>query len=460
MSIDGNYVVKIIEPVTSSVTVLAVYLLARRYLKEPYAFLAAFYFIIPRVMSPMLAGRMAYSLLFFAVLMLVLLHDRVGPVAKKALIIIFILSLIISHYATAMFVLGSLAVGYLVFQIINRWKRAAPALLVPTMLVLFLVLSYAWYAYMVQHVFVAVTQFGSYSVESLAELFEPRQAGLVRSALFGSMLPEGIAYQIELLLHWISFVLIAVGLLMLTIGWRRTLQIHNDEGLDEPGGRADFLVKRFKFEHFALMVTFCIVLVALVIIPHVSKGYSWQRAYAPTLVILAPLLVIGCIALARLIRVKAQLIAVLILIPTFLFASGVAYQFLGTPKSLALSTETQDYYIAYVHEQDAKAARWIGGSMTDSAKVYSDLGSRQALNSQGLVDPLQFTSLYQIYYRYSRWAQLEEGYVYLRYYNTVDEMVVDIYERDIHELSWYSEVFDSANKLYDNGSAQVLFIRE
>lgn len=459
-SIGGQYVVKILESVTFPVTMIAVYVLARSHIKEPYAFLAAFYFVIPRVMGPMFTGRMSYVFMFFAVTMMVVFHDNVGPVAKKVLILIFIWCLITSHYGTAMLFLICLIIGYLLLQIVRRWRKTVHVLLVPTTLALVIVLGYAWYNYVVQAVFISVITFGEYSVNSLRDIFVPRESTIQRVELFGSSLPSGIAYQTELYLHWIGFLLIALGLFTVMMRWRQTLQIQDKESPVRHNGEAGFLVKRFRIEHFVLMVTFCIVLVGVVIVPYASRGYSWTRAYTPMLIILAPLLVIGCVNLSRFIKVKPHLLAVLILIPTFLFASGMVYQFLGTPKSLALSTQSQDYNIAYTHPQDARAAQWIGKSMTSSEVVFADLGGRELLNSQGLLSRFQHTSLYQMYSRYSRWGEPREGYVFLRYYNIVHGYAIDVYMRDMNELSWYSGVLDTADRIYNNGSAQILLIHE
>jgi uncharacterized membrane protein len=107
------------------------------------------------------------------------------------------------------------------------------------------------------------------------------------------------------------------------------------------------------------------MLVAVTVLPGLSVNYGVLRVFQQALIIVAPILVIGSIALFRFLgqtwaRRAATVVALGFLISTI----GVLPQILGGyPPQLNLNNSGEYYDVYYVHPQELAATQWLNGNL-------------------------------------------------------------------------------------------------
>ncbi|HEY0196101.1 MAG TPA: DUF1616 domain-containing protein, partial [Methanobacterium sp.] len=98
----GEYIFKLFMAIIGSILPLIVYLVAKKYIAAKYAFLAALLFIFQLFFINLLgAVRQEIAIIFFFLTIMVVFDTKIDKWLRKALIVLFIFSTLISHYSTA-----------------------------------------------------------------------------------------------------------------------------------------------------------------------------------------------------------------------------------------------------------------------------------------------------------------------------------------------------------------------
>ena len=307
-----------------------------------------------------------------------------------------------------------------------------------TIVALFFVVLFFWYSQVTQGAFSAGVTFLNETFANLHQWFLLESRGATVTTAVGGEIAT-IPQKIRVLVSWLSVAFIAVGVLSTVVRYKRMVATRR------PGdSKPDFMRSRFEMEYIVFALACSLILVITVVFPYVSKGYSMERTYFQALAILSPFFAIGSIMVARWLRAKAYVIALLVLVPFFMCTTGMMYQVFGEPASMVLNSEGREYEVWYVHNQDSHAAQWVGEYSTEGKRVYSgSWPGPRILESQGLIDRNRTFHNYNI--PISDWDSADiNGYVYLRHTDIV---------RDItHE---YPNIFFPRNKIYTTGGSMV-----
>jgi uncharacterized membrane protein len=219
--------------------------------------------------------------------------------------------------------------------------------------------------------------------------------------------------------------------------------------------KPDFLKEKFEVTYLMIALGCTGLLVAMVALPFVSTGYGMIRLYAVATTILSLFFVIGGVTVSRYLnqliavfrgktlkknasQVQAYLVILLVLIPYFLCVTGVTYQMFGVPRSIILNSEGEQYDPYYVHDQESHGAKWLKEYCESKSKIYADHHGRLRLTSQSKI-PFYSSRLLPTTKR------IDEGYIYLRYYNVVNSEF----------QSEYSHQFVGKSEIYDNGGSKI-----
>ena len=477
LNMPTEFLYKILHSVLCSVLPVIIYVIAKKYVKEGYAFLASMYFMSNHVFFwTGFNARANTAILFFAFAMMVLFNDRIEPLKKRILFIIFMAACMVSHY-TNTYIFFFVMLGTLVGMEILSKKYHFKKVISLTLVILFFAMIFFWYSQVTETTFNVGISFISSTTRSLNDFFlMEMRSGPAQTLLGEGVVQENIVTRIHWILTWITFAFIGIGVVTLI---RRYKEMSFPEwNFKKP----DFLKDKFEVVYFVLVLVCSGLLVAILAIPHLSKGYGLGRSYPFASTILAVFFVIGGIILSKhfffLLKKtcakrkdnrffckvffskegfegkngsqgRAYFIILLVLIPYFLCITGVMCNISGDRDSIILNSEGGGYEWAYVHDQESCALKWFGNyAHVKGQKIYlAGFQGYGRVRSQGgirkeSVDTGSFSADKEI-----------TGYIYLGYYNIIYGKVRD--STGAHFMSEYSDKFVGKKRIYDNGGSEV-----
>jgi uncharacterized membrane protein len=167
------------------------------------------------------------------------------------------------------------------------------------------------------------------------------------------------------------------------------------------------------------------------------------------LVIVSLFIVIGTIYIIKLLKIKInpKWVLVLILIPYFWGQTSFTYQIMGASRSMALSTDNEQYDLYYVLDSESHACSWLNKYFADreGSITYADFGGIDRLLSQGpspkrgnltAVENEEIT---------------REDYIYLRNYNIANNKLW--YKRDFDYNEYKDKLINKSLVYYTATSA-------
>ena len=488
-----------------SLAPLVVFVISKKYVGDFYGFLASIFFMFQaRFIFATGGARTNVAILFFGLAMMTLFSDRIDPLKKRILFIVFMASCIVSHYSTAYIFFFILLGTFIGIEILSK-KYTVKKVISLTIVLLFFALIFFWYSQVTETAFNAGVGYIENTLTNLNKFFimESRMDNV--QTLFGEgVMQKKIPSKITFIFTWLTFVFIGIGVVTL-------IRRYKEMSFPELNSRKpDFLKDKFEVGYFLIALACAGLLVAFVALPFISKGYGIDRLYAVAITILSVFFVIGGIALSKnlsfikqtfkksliknlsfkknglpktlfarkkLLRknisekknkkcfasesvggkngseVRAYFIILLVLIPYFLCVSGVMYQVFGVPQAIILNSEGEQYDRLYVHDQECYGAKWLKVHGEDKTRVYTDFWGKYRLISQSQVS---FTSN-----SIDRRSLLEhkkiKGYIYLRYYNVVNGKLTGRSSGTFYNynLTEYDDVFIVRNRIYNNDGSEV-----
>ncbi|MFC2046726.1 DUF2206 domain-containing protein [Chloroflexota bacterium] len=343
LNIDPEYLFKILYSAIFSISPLIVYLLSKRYIGGFYAFLASIFFMsqITFLWTPSYA-RTNMAILFFGLAILCIFSDTISAFNRRVLFIIFIASIIVSHYGVTYVAFFILLLTYLGMQIISQFTSLRKHLTTPpaensvikadspnfpsqggslressaithkatalgstqaqprknitiTIVFLFLAILFFWYGQMTGSSFQSGVMFVYRSVTSWEWLAAVEARGPIVQAAIGKTYQYArIPQRIEFIFSWLTIIYIAIGVLS-TIRNFKTMVTSSHAGHRKP----NFLLKKIDTEYLVLSIMCAILLVAVVALPYVSKYYGSAKTYSQMMVLMSIFFVIGGITITR-----------------------------------------------------------------------------------------------------------------------------------------------------------------
>ena len=388
-------------------------------------------------------ARTCIAVMFFALAIMTLFNDKIDPLKKRILFIVFMASCMVSHYATTYIFFFVMLGAFIGMEIVSK-KYTVKKVVSLTIVILFVSMIFFWYSQVTEAAFNYGVRFIGDTLINLNRFFIEESRSGSMPAMFGEGIGQkGTPSKIEFISTWSTFAFIGIGIITL-------IKRYKEMSFPELNfKRPEFLKDKFEVTYFMIALLCAGLLIAMVALPFVSKGYCIQRLYATAITILSVFFVIGGITLSRRLKVRAYLIILLVLIPYFFCVTGVMYQMFGVPRAITLNSDGEQYDRRYVHDQESCCAKWLKSDTDEKAKIYGDFYGTAKLVSQGMIrEPRYAKSLIE------DGIAIEKGYTYLRYTGVVDGKLLD-WSGEWHNITEYEGKFGDNNKIYANGGSEV-----
>jgi len=446
LNVPSELLFKVLYPSIYSISPLIIYILSKKYIGESYAFLASCFFMFQHsFLFTTMNARTCIAVMFFALAMMVLFNDKIDPLKKRILSIVFMASCMLSHYSTTYIFFFIMLGAFIGMEIVSK-KYTVKKSVSLTIVILFFSLVFFWYSQVTETAFNAGIGFIENTFSNLNRFFIEESRGGGTPAMLGEGIGQkGTPHKIEFIFTWSTFALIGIGIITLI---RRYKEMSFPELNFK---RPEFLKDKFEVTYFMIALLCAGLLVAMIALPFISKGYGIQRLYATGITILSVFFVIGGIMISKGLKVRAYLIILLVLIPYFFCVTGVMYNIFGYPRAITLNSEGEGYDNMYVHDQDSYGAKWIGTYHEKDLEIYADGQGAIRLKSQTKPsDAVKKRSLTHPLIQGWRF----KGYIYLWYQNVMRGELID-YKGEIYNMTDYPDMFINKNIIYDNGGSAV-----
>ena len=430
------------------------------------AFLAAFLFMAFFGFFLQLP-REQIAELFLVLALLVIMGTSLQELKKGAVLVVFIGSMVVSHYATSYLFLLYLAVlwfGPALVRVVKHRPRQGRPAVTATLVALATVIALDWYIFASGGTpYTAIVQLGSHTYNTFAsEFFSTANDAYVTTGLGGGI--SGLSFTHALARYWGVAVegLLVVGLLLM-IWCRKTLKINSQ-----------FLL---------LALSSLFLLLVLVASPAVGSIILGWRGFALALLFLAPCGIFAVEAIVDrgsswihanedlAVKLKGAALIVVI-VPFFLFNYNFIFEIAEHPSNFAFipaqgqnghvleysDNESWSYLVVSpVPDQSVYAAKWISGSMGPSP-IYADSLRITDLIAYGHVSPDSAQLLSSSDLNHSLPAN---SYVYFGAANVQQDSLAlkdangNIFFQNIST----SPTLTAGNKIYSNGLAEFYYIQ-
>ncbi|MHA1832389.1 MAG: DUF2206 domain-containing protein [Candidatus Baldrarchaeia archaeon] len=453
-NLDVVWVFKIVYPTLFSFVPLAMYHLFQKQTTKKISFLACcFFMFVATFYSTMLhLARQQIAELFLALMLMLVVNEGLKKSCRSILLVLFGVSMVVSHYGTAYLFMFILIVNCLLLFLVDiiqpfleklhlreslRFHHESALGLVFT--IMFAVVTLTWYMYIA----------GSHPFETLvhsAQVIFTEFVNPLQSDAFHLVLRETASplHDVTKVLHYITQFFIIFGLVDLMFMRKYTGKFNKDYSL--------------------LSVIFFSIWVASVIIPY--YGFDFTRVYHITLIVLSPYFVIGGILLIEALKQHSKRMAkigipqTIKVLPVFLFIfllfnAGWIYEIAkDNPTSVALSSI--DY--TCFNNQEVTAAKWLHISRGDGSIYADDYRWLLIIGFEGFLHTSECPyTLEQLLKSPSTQIYIFLGSFNVRTYSVYEVSLVGprIYSREYVNITHI--IFENRNlgKIYDNGGAEI-----
>jgi uncharacterized membrane protein len=444
-NLDVVWVFKIVYPTLFSFVPLAMYRLFQKQTSAKISFLSCCFFMFIAIFySTMLQmARQQIAELFLALMLLLVVDEGLKKSCRSILLILFGVSMVVSHYGTAylfMFILFANCLLLFLVDVIQPFLEKlhlreplrfyCESALGLVFTIMFAVVTLTWYMYIA----------GSSPFETLVhsaqiiftEFVNPLQSDSFRIILRQTASP---LHDVTKVLHYITQFFIVLGLADLVFMRKCTT--------------------KFNKEYSLLSAILSGIWVASVIIPY--YGFDFTRVYHITLIALSPYFVIGGIVLIETSKQHSKRMAKIgipqpikvlsvFLFVFLLFNAGWVYEVAkDNPSSIALSNI--DYPV--FKEREIAGARWIHLFKADTHIYADDFRWLLLIGFEGYP--------YTWYNNYK--SQSSSLYMFMGNFNVKNGVVLEMHEVGprvfLREYVEISEVLRCSSKIYDSGGAQI-----
>ncbi len=381
-----------------SLAPVLVYFISKKYVKNNFAFLASIFFMSQfYFLKTGASPRTNIAILFFGMIILTLFEKNITILKKRILLIIFLFSIILSHY-TSSFIVMFILISTIIITILTSKKLSIKKEISVTILLLYLVTLFLWLGQITDMAFMGGVLFLKNTFLSIGQfLSADARDPTITNKLLGGDLETPISF-IYFILTWITFLMIFIGFLGNLLNYKRTLLMSNFKEK-----KLNFLKSKFEPEYIAMAFTCGVLLFLIITLPFISKGYDMGRLYLLSLLLLSPLLIIGCLYTSKFLKINPQLLIILILIPYLLFSTDAIYQSLGYEGDYVLSSSGKNFEFVYISDSEAQAAKWFNLNRKDSNDIHVfDNSGERILVSQGNFNPSLITTSRMIDYDHKK----------------------------------------------------------
>jgi uncharacterized membrane protein len=481
LKIDSMWVLKIIYPLLFSLVPLILYEVYKEYWGPKRAFFASFLFVSMVIFfTEMISlGRQEIAEIFFSLLILLIVDRNIRPIPKLILTIVYIMSLVVSHYgltyiSIALFFMAWLLILLSKIRILRNWydmltrkmchnliplqtnesrRVPQPFLLNGYLLIFFIAFTLVWYNLIASGApFNTIVNIGRSIYSNLIDFVSMHaREPLISTALgldWGQASTLGKVFRVIQYCIELSIVIYLFNLIL------------------------RYRVSKVKVQYRVLALASGLMLLICVVIPYFSSYLNATRFFQIGLILLSPICISGLedsfkiiiCGLKHISRKVGQnvikpaflyLFILIILIPYYLFNTGFIFEVSKSsyiaeqiPSSMALSNTRVDFTDYNLDE--AIAAQWLLQHSNDQTRVYGDIYSQLALGD----------------YLYTRVDTLPDdlnqmsdtNYIFLRSWNIQNNQRVlsSGKEVGISDTSKLVELIKNEFLVYNNGHNQII----
>ena len=488
LKINGMWVLKIVYPILYSLVPLALFEVYKQYWGIKKAFFGAFLFMaVGSFLSQMLyLGRQEIAEIYFSLLILLIVNENLSRKHKLILAIVFVTSLIVSHYALTDISIALFGVAWLLILLskiklfrnlnenfiaklpFNSVKATADkskktlelSMMNQYLLLYFAVFTVVWYFFVASGA--ALKEIGFvwnfiYSKLNDFKIFNSR-GPLITASLGMDYAQTSILGKVFRIVQYVIELSIALSIFNMIFKHR----LSNRKG-----------------EYQALAAASGLMLFACIAIPYFSQYFDATRFFGISLLVLSPFCISGIedvfkgiVWALKLVLSKSghfflkpaflYSIILLFLIPLYLFNTGYIFEITKTkyiagqiPTSVALSDYRVDSTVYNFDE--AVAALWLNKYTNDQITVYGDAYANNFLRdyfyNRVVILPVNISQM------------ASQNYLYLRPWNIdKDELALStsngtLVEENISNIPNLVEQIKNENILYSNGNTHILASR-
>jgi uncharacterized membrane protein len=504
-------VFKVVMPVVFALIVVLVMDIARLFVSERGAIAAAFIFMVQPAFQQWISipVRVEVAFLLFALSLWSLLVPQVSRKSRASLFWLACIGMVLSHYTTSYIA----CFLYIVTLVVRRWaswraRRLSPSLngtvlksrsgnrRVPKLtslygralswpsVIIISAVAVAWYGPITTHSEPFITQYAVQTVESLPKMFDPsvQEQGQTPLSGFGLL---STSHQKDVVGTYIQQTTneyrSAYGPASLLGPPSSSATIHSMQLTSVPVQKPWIMIipllrSLAKFCALVLIAVGAVVLwrrrttpdlaqvfavsavlsaIILVLIPFVSVDYDLNRLFQQLLILMAPVMVIGAVALWRRPWRYRPLVGGGLIILYFSLLSRAAFQLSGgSDVSMTFNNRGSDYAQYYVSNTDIAAARWLATKWEGDKKKKLVFADQVASTRLRLVVPLALSADVKLDLLPSTFVN--GSYLFLDSTNISTLGTVQAYENQDLSLSINLKYFDEhLNRVYSTSDTAV-----
>jgi len=467
LNIDPQLLFKVLYPLLFSITPLIIYVIVKKYVNELLALFASCFFMFQEIfVNTTENSRTSLAIFFFAFAVLVLCDKELSNVKKYAMLLLFIVGSIFSHYTSAFFFFLILFFAYLMSTVIGEFKHRKEIRFDNLPLIIFFITLIYFWEQQINNLLTIGLQDTNKRFYIFFDIIENDVSKHSVPTFTYTFFQKFFNFYPRLL----CFVLIGIGIVFACYSW-----VQNERKNSFP----KFNVKIDETLFFMGIVVFGL-LVSIIFAPQLI--FDTGRLSEFLFVVLPVFLIIGTCNLFNLIvrsenvfctglkfhkKIQPLIqygkshqikivsgVLLFLLIPQLLFATHITDQFYGGPYSVLLNSpkystnpyDNPDKFL-YIFDQDAMALHWFNHNSHENTSIVSDYYGNKKITS--LVS--QQSMLYQPTLMESREEVSLKGYIFLpvisKNYNRFFPVL-----GNATPISSLNHIFNQKNKIYADGA--------
>jgi len=455
-NMNPEYVFKLLFGLLGTILPLMVYTVSKKYLHPKFAFFAALIFVFQVFFIDIVgAVRQEVAITFFF-LAVIVIFDCFGDKkfekswTKKLLFLIFVSSMVITHYTTSYVALVLLIPILLLPFLKNLYIERKINFVNFDVLVIYFLIIILWFILYAKVQFLAGSEVIQSTVAATASAtgagggnvaFMNSREGTVLSILGLGI--KNLPNLIAIIVNDMIFVTIGIGLITLLVKYRKIINHKTVFIYDE--------IRSFDSKIVLAGLVSLILLAMFIILPSVSFFYGSDRLFFQLLIFTVPIFIIGALKIAELLNklikkpdLKVVLILILI-ISLFICNTHLQYEFTGIPFSSEYDKIGITRGELYIYDGELNTAKWIGNYRVGDINIYSDAVGFNRLFMSGVktnVVGINFNNKTINGYIYMGNANVNEG----KFYDTIDHQV---------STQKFNYFFINKSRIFDDGYGEI-----
>jgi len=440
----GVWVFKLLYPAIVAFMGIGTFVLYRTQTDTKVAFLASFFFLAVSVGKGWGSDKQLVAQLFFAALIFLLLKKGMPRLKRNVLFLIFSFGLVVSHYSLSYLFMIILVAAWVFLAFLDYARKGSFSIdrvKIPLdLVVIYLTIAFSWYTFVnASEALFQIMDTLRTVMSSIGQFFDIQSRG---TALIGL----GVV-QTPTLLHQVSAGLFFLTEFLIVFGFVWIFLKDN---------------KNFAFEYRLFAAIAVGIIILNLVLPRLADTFLMSRFYQTTLIVLAPLAIIGGeVILKRIPKIKLKrkiifpILAILIFVPFFLFQTGFAYEVAGIEnEAMTLDIGRWDNFKRYYYIVDARevaGATWLS-EHTNVLDIilFSDYRAQQSsLTAYGMIGRGQIALLLNA----TNPIVTHSQFIFLRPVN-VNDGLVDGFDATFNSTKLYPIVGNSS-KVYSSGGCEI-----